>query len=134
MPTHPGEKFKPLTWRVENVPDGMSHEDLISCFHHDDREYIKVKSLYSSVETPEGEEGDLTATIFFHPPENVERSPRLASDDMMNIDKEFFGFTPLYVPPISKGPIVAEYAFHFIFVLYLHSNVLYLLTIVVSLQ
>ncbi len=108
MPAHPGDTFRPLTWRVENVPEGMSHEDLIVCFHREDQEFLKVKSLCPSVETPEGEEGDLTATVFFHPPEAVEKPPRITTDDMMNIDKEFFGFTPLYVPPPGKGPIVAE--------------------------
>lgn len=86
----------------------MSHEDLISNFHHDDQEYLEVKSLCPSVETPEGEEGDLTGTVFFNPPEVVGRPPRIVNDDIMNIDKEFFGFTPLYVPLPGKGPIVAE--------------------------
>ena len=130
MSAQPGETFKPLTWRVENVPEGMTHEGLISCFHHDDQQYLKIKSLCPSVETPEGEVGDLTATVLFHPPENVERPPRFATDDMMNIDKEFFGFTPLYAPPIGKGPIVAEYALRFIFILY--CSLLHMLMTLVS--
>ena len=29
-------------------------------------------------------------------------------DDSIAVDKDFRGFTPLYVPPGDKGPIVAE--------------------------
>jgi hypothetical protein len=108
MPVHPAEKFKPLTWRVENIPNEMSPEDLIACFDREDQQWLKVKSLWSSVDSAEGEEGDLTATVFFHPPEAIERPPRIVTDDMMTIDKEFFGFTPLYVPPPGKGPIIVE--------------------------
>ena len=100
--------FRPLTWRVENIPEGTSSGDLLACFHTDDQAFVKVKSLCPSVETPEGEDGDLTATVFFNPPNAVEMPPRIVTDDMMNIDKEFFGFTPLYVPPPGTGPIVAE--------------------------
>lgn len=107
MAAHSGETFRPLTYRVENIQPGISHAELRACFHREDQHYLKVKSLCPSVDTPECEEGDFTATVFFNPREPVESAPRIANDEI-TIDKEFFGFTPLYVPPKEKGPIVAE--------------------------
>ena len=99
---------KPLTYRVENIPSGTSNEDLKGCFHPDDRNYIKVKSLVPSVDTAESEDdSDYTATIFFRPPDASHAGPRLI-DEALSLDKEFLGFTPLYVPPREKGRIVAE--------------------------
>jgi hypothetical protein len=96
-----------LTYRVQNIPYGTSKEELKNYFYVEDRDDIKVKSLYPSVDTPEGEEGDYTATIFFRPHDDPQRAPRIAIDEI-DVDKTFIGFTPLYVPPKDKGPIAAE--------------------------
>jgi len=108
MATYPSETFKPLTWRVENIPPSTSRAELEACFYPEDRDCLKVKSLCPSVDTPEGEEGDWTATVFFNPRDGDDRAPRIATDDMIAVDKDFFGFTPVYVAPKEKGPIVAE--------------------------
>jgi hypothetical protein len=102
-------KPKFLTYRVQNIPYRISGEDLKGCFYVKDRDDIKVKSICLSVDTPEGEEGDYTATIFFRPRENYEREPRIAID-IIDIDKTFIGFTLLYVLSRDKGPIAAEYS------------------------
>jgi hypothetical protein len=106
MATNLNGSYKPLTWRVEHIPPGTSPDDLKSYFYPEDRDYLKVKSLCPQVDTAEGEEDDLTATVYFNPPE-VGRVPRLATDNIL-VDKDFFGFTPLYFPPKEKGPITAE--------------------------
>jgi hypothetical protein len=107
MAAHNARNLKPLTYRVETIPPGMSPEELKKCFYSEDQDYLKVKSLCPSVETEEDEEGDLTATVYFHPPQR-QNGPRIATSDMITVDKEFHGFTPLYVPPKEKGHIVAE--------------------------
>jgi hypothetical protein len=114
-PHLPKPKF--LTYRVQNIPYGISKEELKSYFYVEDRDDIKVKSLCPSVDTPEGEEGDYTATIFFRPHEHYEREPRIAID-IIDIDKTFIGFTPLYVPK-EKGPIAAEYPLHLPYALFI---------------
>lgn len=105
-PTRSRRKF--LTYRVQNIPDGTSKEELKGYFYMEDRDDIKIKSLCPSVDTPEGQEGDYTATIFFRPHEDFERQPRIAIDTI-DIDKTFIGFTPLHVPSREQGPIAAEY-------------------------
>jgi hypothetical protein len=96
-----------LTYRVQNIPPEISKEELKNYFYVEDRDDIKVKSLYPAVDTPEGEEGDYTATIFFRPHDDPQRQPRIAID-IIDIDRHFIGFTPLYVPPREKGPIAVE--------------------------
>ncbi len=107
MASHATAKPGFLTYRVQCIPYGLSKEELIDHFYVEDRDDIKVKSLCPAVDTPEGEEGDFTATIFFRPRDNPRREPRIAID-VIDIDKTFIGFTPLYVPPKEKGPIAAE--------------------------
>lgn len=102
------QKAKALTYRVENIPFGTTKDQLVrNFFYVKDQADITVKSLVPGVETVEGEDGDLTATILFHPHEPVPGGPRI-QDDSIAIDKDFRGFTPLYVPPGDKEPIVAE--------------------------
>jgi hypothetical protein len=101
-------KLKAFTYRVENIPWGITKEELVnSYFYIEDQDDIKVKSLYPSVDSIDGEECDYTATVFFRPREPRVNGPR-ASNDTITIDKQFCGFTPLYVPPKEKGPIAAE--------------------------
>lgn len=102
------QKAKALTYRVENIPFGTTKEQLVrNFFYVKDQPDITVKSLVPAVETIEGEDGDLTATIMFHPHEPSPDGPRV-QDDSITVDKDFRGFTPVYVPPADKGPIVAE--------------------------
>ncbi|OBT72109.1 hypothetical protein VF21_09192 [Pseudogymnoascus sp. 05NY08] len=102
------QKVKALTYRVENIPFGTTKEQLVrNFFYVKDQAGITVKSLVPAVETIEGEDGDLTATIMFHPHEPVPDGPRV-QDDSITVDKDFRGFTPVYVPPAEKGPIVAD--------------------------
>ncbi|OBT39216.1 hypothetical protein VE00_10383 [Pseudogymnoascus sp. WSF 3629] len=102
------QKTKALTYRVENIPFGTTKEQLVKNFFYvKDQADITVKSLVPAVETIEGEDGDLTATIMFHPHEPIPGGPRV-QDDSITVDKDFRGFTPVYVPPAEKGPIVAD--------------------------
>jgi len=85
----------PLTWRVENIPQGITAATLKQYFHSDDRHYIQVKSLVPDVNNYDGT-GTLTATILFSPPEP--RNPRIDPGDIgeeLMLDKDFIGFTPL---------------------------------------
>ena len=62
------QKAKALTYRVENIPFGTNKDQLVrNFFYVKDQADITVKSLVPAVETVEGEDGDLTATILFHP-------------------------------------------------------------------
>jgi hypothetical protein len=108
MPTDQQLKRKFLTYRVQNIPHSVTKETLKDYFIQEDRRDIEVKSLCPSVDTPELQEGDLTATIFFRNHENQEQRPRAASLIIDGVDKSFIGFTPLYVPDKEDGPIVAE--------------------------
>ena len=104
-------RLKALTYRVENIPYGTTKEQLVSnYFYVKDQGDIKVKSLVPAVDTVEGEEGDYTATVLFHPHESRPDGPRV-QDDSITVDRDFCGFTPLYVPPKEKGPIAAELVF-----------------------
>lgn len=98
---------KPLTYRVENIPSGISEQGLVAYFDPQDQPYLRVRSLCPSVDTAEGADDDLTATVSFQPPEASNAAPRIVNDTI-TIDKEFYGFTPLYVPSKEKGPIAAE--------------------------
>ncbi|OBT63835.1 hypothetical protein VE03_06602 [Pseudogymnoascus sp. 23342-1-I1] len=102
-------RVKALTYRVENIPPGTSKEELLErYFYREDREDIKVKSLCPSCDSVDPDEDDWTATIFFRPRDPEKGELRLANDDTLTLSKEFFGFTPLYVPPKEKGPVAAD--------------------------
>jgi hypothetical protein len=107
MATDQQLKRKFLTYRVQNIPHSVTKETIKDYFIQEDRRDIEVKSLCPSVDTPELQEGDLTATVFFRSHENQEQGPRIASHNI-DVDKSFMGFTPLYVPDKEDGPIVAE--------------------------
>ena len=86
---------RPLTWRVENIPQGTTIATLKQYFHSDDRHFIQVKSLVPDVNNYDGT-GTLTATILFSPPEPG--NPRIDPGDIreeLMLDKDFIGFTPL---------------------------------------
>ena len=86
---------RPLTWRVENIPQGTTAARLKQCFHSDDRPFIQVKSLVPDVNNYDGT-GTLTATLLFSPPEPSD--PRIDPGDVgdeLTLDKDFIGFTPL---------------------------------------
>ena len=90
---------RPLTWRVENIPQGTTPARLVQCFHSDDRPFIQVKSLVSDVNNYDGT-GTLTATLLFSPPGPSLRDPRIDPGDVgdeLTLDKDFIGFTPLKI-------------------------------------
>ena len=103
------QRRKALTYRIENIPSGTTKESLVRlCFDVETRQYITVKSLMPAVETIEGKDGDFyTATVLFHPHDSVPEGPKI-QDKNIDMDHNFGGFTPLYVPPADKGPIAAE--------------------------
>ena len=105
MPDH---KLKALTYRIEGIPIGTTENDLIrNFFYQEDQQYLKVKSFCPSVDTPQDNPQEYTATLLFHPREPRPTGPRLQNTDI-TIDKEFGGFTPLYVPSKEKGPVAAD--------------------------
>ena len=97
---------KPLTYRVQNIPLETTEENFkFSYFTAQDRDYIKIKSWSLSIDSSEDEFRSYTATIFFYPP--MKRELETIGDNI-NLDKDFLGFTPLFTPPMEKGPILAE--------------------------
>lgn len=109
------KKTKALTYRVEMIPARTTEQDLIkNFFHPEDQEYLEVKSLFASVDDygDVEEEKELTATILFKPPDSRSEGPRMGLEDVdIRVTKEFYGFTPLYVPPRAKGEINVEQVF-----------------------
>lgn len=102
-------RAKASTYRVENIPPGTSKEQLLErYFHREDRKYIKVKSLCPSCDSVDPNEDEWTATIFFRSRDPDRGELRLANDDTLTLSKDFFGFTPFYVPTRENGPIAAE--------------------------
>ncbi|KFZ10879.1 hypothetical protein V502_07874 [Pseudogymnoascus sp. VKM F-4520 (FW-2644)] len=102
-------RVKALTYRVENIPPGTSKEELVEkYFYREHQDDIKVKSLCPSCDSVDPDEDDWTATIFFRPRDPDKGELRLANDDTLTLSRDFFGFTPLYVPPKEKGPIAAD--------------------------
>lgn len=93
---------KPLTYRLENIPNGTTVESLAGSFHVEDRPFVRIRSLVPAVDDHDLS-GDLTAT-FEHLPGGASREPRLL-DSKITMGKDFHGLTPLYQP---KGPIAAE--------------------------
>ncbi|KAK8255637.1 ankyrin repeat-containing domain protein [Phyllosticta capitalensis] len=97
-------KRKALTYRVENIPKGTTRAQLVkNFFYTEDQDDLTVKSLCPSVESIAGEvEKELTATMLFRPREDRPNGPRV-QDNEIDVDKDFLGFTPLYVPAVEKG-------------------------------
>ncbi|GME51667.1 hypothetical protein M1813_007436 [Neofusicoccum parvum] len=107
-----------LTFRLQNIPHYMTPEDLVQQFHPQDRENISVRSFCPEVEAVENEEGkhSYTATIFHNPRDPFRLQPDLVNNHI-DMDKDFTGFTPLYVP--KKGKIDAEYPPQKLYIAYL---------------
>ena len=89
-PTSPTDRV--MVWRVEEIPSDMSKESLQGMFPFK-RERIKITSLSPNVNCYRQ---TLTATVAFRAP--PEDKLRFKSDSDMLIDKDFYGFTPLYTP------------------------------------
>lgn len=106
-------KHKALTYRVQGIPKGTTRAQLVkNFFYAQDQDDLTVKSLCPSVESVVGEEEkELTATLLFRPREHRPNGPRV-QDMEIEVDSDFTGFTPLYVPPGERGSndsIKAEY-------------------------
>lgn len=95
--------LRPWAYRIENIPAGTTSEELISFFEEEDRPGLKVKSISSAVDNP-SRNGELTAVIQCRPSEGSHQVPRLLND-VVSMDKDFYGLTPLNEP---DEPIIAE--------------------------
>ncbi len=84
---------KPLVYRVEEIPTGNSKDDLLLIFPPKLRDQMTVTSLSPSINL---DRRTLTATISFLPL-GGESFPVPLDPDIC-IDKDFYGFTPLYTP------------------------------------
>lgn len=98
---------KALTYRVEGIPPGTTKAGFITEYvDAEDQTHVEVKSLFPNHESAGGRHNEvLTATVIFRSRLPRPEGPRIR---MLEVDKDFVGFTPLYVPPEGKGPIVAE--------------------------
>lgn len=84
---------KPLVYRLEEIPTVRSKEDLLLLFPPNTRDRMTVTSLSPSINL---NRRTLTATISFLA-ESQESFP-VPSDPDICVDKDFYGFTPLYTP------------------------------------
>lgn len=103
---------KNLTYRLQNIPsESASHDALKALFSGEDADYVKIKSLAPAIDNLEGKDGDgdWVATVYFYPSDPT-RELSIARSSDIDVDKDFIGFTPLYVPP--NGPIAAESVIH----------------------
>ncbi|RSL46584.1 hypothetical protein CEP54_013789 [Fusarium duplospermum] len=87
-------KSKFLTYRIDEIPSKYSTaEQLMQCFHSDDKVNVHVKSFVFSISDPEGREH--TATVEYR----ASGTPRLDADaEDIELDQDFRGFTPLNSP------------------------------------
>ena len=97
------DTLRPRTFRVQQIPRSTTAEQLKEYFDPEDRPRIGVKSIVPAVRN-HNSAGELTATLTFQACDSLKRCPRLL-DDKLNIDSDFYGFTPLNHP---EGSIVAE--------------------------
>ena len=84
---------KPLTYRLEEISTVKSKEDLLLLFPPRTRDRMTVTSLSPSINL---NRRTLTATISFLA-ESQESFP-MPSDPDICVDRDFYGFTPLYTP------------------------------------
>lgn len=83
----------PLVYRVEEIPTVKSKDDLLLLFPSESRDRMTVTSLNPSINL---KRRTLTATILFSP---LSQEPfPIPLDLNICVDKEFYGFTPLYTP------------------------------------
>ena len=94
--SHTRQSDRPWTYRVEHIPAGTSPTQLTEKFVDEDRPNIKVRSLAPAVDS-----GKLIATISFP----SSRPPPEPTDEDLEVDREFIGFTPLNYP---QEPLVAD--------------------------
>ncbi len=84
---------KPLVYRLEEIPTGKSKDDLLHIFPQKIRDQMAVTSLSPGINL---DRRTLTATISFLPLGGEPVPMPLVPD--ICIDKDFYGFTPLYTP------------------------------------
>ncbi|TPX13492.1 uncharacterized protein E0L32_005963 [Thyridium curvatum] len=90
-----------LTYRIDEIPcDYSTPEELLKCFHSDDKSRVIIRSFVPSISDPDGNEH--TATIEYQ----SEGVPRLDADaNGIELDKDFCGFTPLNE---TEGNVAAD--------------------------
>lgn len=96
---------KKYVWKVQNIPAGIHRDGLLALFK--DPERLRVKSICPDFDRPKCS----IATVEYDPwPEHPTASPALreTGHDMPHIDRDFWGFTPIYHP--ESGDYDSEYA------------------------
>ena len=99
-----GLPVKPLTFRVENILPGTTLEELKKLFYVEDQPRIEVRSIAPAVDNDVSDTRELTATVTFQALDPSIPFPR-THDDNISIDRDFYGFTPLWHP---SGHVAAE--------------------------
>ncbi|KAL9069066.1 MAG: hypothetical protein Q9157_006295 [Trypethelium eluteriae] len=98
----------PRSWgyRAENIPAHTTAESLLDCFDEEDRKSLSVKSLAPAADnSAEDVKGELTATLSFAGVDARNRAPRLRPGNLISIDSDFIGLTPLNTP---KYPVTVD--------------------------
>lgn len=86
---------KPIVYRVEDIPEHTSRDDLKHLFTQTCQPQIKVASLSKAADWNE-QNRIYTATCSFTPRTALEKPEFL--DAQLSMDSDFYGFTPLYTP------------------------------------
>jgi hypothetical protein len=91
-------ELKPLMWRIDGIPAGVTADDLKDYFEEAERTRIIIKTIVPSLDRPRDRQ---CATIEYkHSIGGLDHVPRLRKEvrDELYIDRDFRGFTPLYWP------------------------------------
>jgi hypothetical protein len=98
---------KKFVWKVQNIPAGISEDELLAQFREPDR--LRVRSI-----CPDFDRAKCSiATVEYDPPPNDLDAPPIPlgededDDDTPYVDRDFLGFTPLYHP--KSGDYDSEY-------------------------
>jgi hypothetical protein len=101
---------KKFVWKVQNIPAGINDERLLALFRSPER--LRVRSI-----CPDFDRAKCSiATVEYDPPpdDSLAAPVPLGDDDDDDkrpyVDREFWGFTPLYHP--KSGNYDSEYARH----------------------
>jgi hypothetical protein len=90
---------KKFIWKVQNIPAGITRDGVLALFREPDR--LRVRSICLDFDRPTCS----IATVEYNPrPDHPTACPELVADsgrsilNSPHIDRDFFGFTPLYHP------------------------------------
>jgi hypothetical protein len=95
------KQFKILAWRIDGIPIGVTKGEFLTYFEEYERARVTVKTLCPSIGRPRLQ----CATITYqHDASDTANTPQLRREfcRVLRLDRDFFMFTPLYLPPSEQ--------------------------------